>query len=207
MSRIFFQEDIRVIMGERIRVRRKELKLTQTAFASKLADTQQKELSELSIKPEAVPEVRAKLQRTISDWENGNSPISNRDIWSICKVLNCDVSYLFGETPIDCPKKEIADVSEATGLSPQAVEFLQSNDFSDIVSALITHPEFVGICDRIRELQDKEALDKAQANIWAEGIWKRASGEAFPKVIISDALFGGARTCFERILTDLVEEE
>lgn len=207
MSRIFFQEDIRVIMGERIRARRKELKLTQTAFASKLADTQQKELSELSIKPEAVPEVRAKLQRTISDWENGNSPISNRDIWSICKVLNCDVSYLFGETPIDCPKKEIADVSKATGLSPQAVEFLQSNDYSDIVSAFITHPDFVGICERIRELQDKEALSKAQAKIWADGIWERASGKAFPKVIISDALFGGARTCFERILTDLVEEE
>lgn len=172
-------------MGERIKVRRKALHISQAELADKL-DRQQK---------------------TVSQWETGTNYLQTKDIPDIANALECDISYLFCELPTDCPTHVLSDVSEETGLSPQAVEFLQANDYADIVSALITHPEFVGICERIRELQDKEALSKAQTKIWVDGIWERANGKAFPKVIVSDALFSGARTCFERILTDLVEEE
>lgn len=207
MSRIFFQEDIRVIMGERIRYRRKELNLTQKDFAEQLADTQQKELAELSNEPEEVPEVSPKLQRTISAWENGNSPISNRDIWSICKVLKCDVSYLFGETKNpERPTKDIDDIVELTGLGPQAVEFLQKQNNSDIASSLITNPEFPVLCNIIRQLQDQERLNEIQAELIVKMMKEKIGGKTFPNIDISTTLYSGAKDSLVRILDSFREE-
>lgn len=202
------KKDIRETMGERIRDRRNELELTQTKFAEKLADTQQKELIELSEKPEEVPVVSPKRQRTISAWENGNCPITNSDIVSICKVLECDVFYLFGETKNPkCPTKDIDDIVKLTGLSPQAVEFLQKQNNSDIVSSLITNPEFLVLCNIIRQLQDHERLNKIQAELIVKAMKEKIGGKTFPKIDISTTLYSGAKDSLVRILDSFREEE
>ncbi len=73
---------------------------------------------------------------TVNAWENGVNvdglEDGNRDKKSripevdnmirICEVLNCDLDYLLGRC--DTWKRETAEISEATGLSPAAAETL-----------------------------------------------------------------------------------
>jgi transcriptional regulator with XRE-family HTH domain len=40
----------------------------------------------------------------------------------LCKILDCDIDYLFGNLPDGVYKNEVAEVSAVTGLSPKAVE-------------------------------------------------------------------------------------
>lgn len=101
--------------GDRLRSRRKELKYTQEALANKM--------QELGVEVET---------QTFKKWEviGNQSSVGQKKscssyyIPALCKALDCDVEYLFGNSPT--PHKEIADVAEATGLSKKAAEKLIS---------------------------------------------------------------------------------
>lgn len=173
-------------MGERIKIRRKALNISQAELADKLN----------------------RQQKTVSQWETGTNYLQTKDIPEIANALECDIAYLFCELPTDCPTQVISDASESTGLSPQAVEFLQSNDYSDIVSAFITHPEFSRMCNYIRQLQDKEGMHRAQTFITKEAVFEHGlNGKSFPNVDVFLSLYTGVKDCFNRILDSIVEEE
>lgn len=98
-------------LGRRIRRRRKELGITQVEFAMSL------NLSEDS-------------RAMISKWENGLALPTTALIPDICKILCCDVGYLFGE--YELPTRELSDISAETGLSVEAINELRSTKESPI---------------------------------------------------------------------------
>lgn len=91
-------------IGNRIKKRRREIGLTQTDF-----------LSELDL---------SKDSRTmVSKWENGITLPQTDMIPKICKALDCDAGYLFGE--YEHPKRVASDIISETGLSENAIYTLQ----------------------------------------------------------------------------------
>lgn len=90
-------------IGERIKQRRAELDLTQQKLAQK---------------------INYGDHTTISKWENGHQPPSIDQLMELCKVLNCEVGFLFGD--YDMPKWKPAGFQEATGLSNSSCEMLDN---------------------------------------------------------------------------------
>lgn len=64
-------------------------------------------------------------------WELGNNPVSSDWIVVLCKVLDCDAGYLFGEYAEK--KRSISDACTITGLSENSVAVL--NDYTPKVIA------------------------------------------------------------------------
>ena len=93
-------EEILVLIGERIRQRRKDFKMTQNQLAEKMG-----------------------LDRSaISKWEKGTQAIPVYELHRLCQVLSCDVGYLFGD--YDTPRKAISDLAALTCLSDRAASRL-----------------------------------------------------------------------------------
>lgn len=89
---------------------------------------------------------------TIKNYENGNNESSPKleIVCNLCKLLGCDVSYLVGDyKELDFAAHKIA---EYTGLSEKAItrlhdmrKYNQETWNSDMLSALIEHPEFCSL--------------------------------------------------------------
>ena len=83
----------------------------------------------------------------LKQWELGNNPVDLEWLPAICKVLDVDFGYLFGEYPEK--NRVFSDVARVTGLTEKAVEVLfQMNNkkhvraFSDLLSCIISDPDF-----------------------------------------------------------------
>lgn len=66
-------------------------------------------------------------RKTVAKWETGETAIPITRLASICKVLDCDLDYLFGK--IDVPRNVVSDICETTGLSETAVGKLKAYDY------------------------------------------------------------------------------
>ena len=88
-------------VGYRIKERRKEIKLAQSDFAEAIG-------------------MAASSRTTIAKWERGDSSPNVTMIPLICKALDCDAGYLFGE--FDTPHKEAQDIMKQTSFSSHASE-------------------------------------------------------------------------------------
>lgn len=99
--------------GVNIQKRREQLGLTQTQLAEKIWE---EEIKTSDNEPSAVKEQKRK---NIGNYENGKFPKGGDIYYRLCKVLDCDMDYLFGL--IDTPKHAQTDIMKETGLSEPAV--------------------------------------------------------------------------------------
>ncbi|MBR3474202.1 MAG: helix-turn-helix transcriptional regulator [Oscillospiraceae bacterium] len=83
----------------------------------------------------------------LKQWELGNNPVDLEWLPAICKVLDVDYGYLFGE--YSEKNRVISDVVKETGLTENAVNVLiqlsskkQVRAYSDLLSCLISDPDF-----------------------------------------------------------------
>lgn len=102
-------------ISKRIFERRKELGLSQNNLGSILAD-----ILELD---------HDKDRSTISDWENGVTTPSVKDLMALCSALKCDMDYLLGYS--DYKTKEIEIASKTTGLSEKAISILTDSNYNN----------------------------------------------------------------------------
>lgn len=82
---------------------------------------------------------------TLKKWEYGENPINIEWLPVICKVLGCDIGYLFGE--YEERNRIHADIKAETGLSEfsiQKLRFIRDNcpEYVTVISALITNGNF-----------------------------------------------------------------
>lgn len=126
-----FHDDRAAIIGERIKENRKRLDLKQTELLPRLY------LSTSSV---------ASLRK----WERGERVPDLDTIIRMCDVFGCDVGYLLGDyKEADYEKHKVC---EYTGLSENAItrlhdmrKYNQTTWYSDILSAVIEHPEFCSL--------------------------------------------------------------
>lgn len=130
-NRIYNSENIKNIVGSRIKEARKSHKVSRKKLCD-LLNKQEPDMSDLQ------PD-------TLKQWELGVNQINIAWIPAICKVLNCDVGYLFGEheekTYLEC------DIHEKTGLEENAIAKLThlkkldsyySRTMASLLSSMIT---------------------------------------------------------------------
>lgn len=94
-------------IGQRIKDRRKELKMTQTELADKING---------GVMGDTAPHSQ------ISQWEQGKKIPETDALIRLCNALECDMDYLLGA--IETPRKATCDVAEQTGLDVKAVDYL-----------------------------------------------------------------------------------
>ena len=131
-----YLKDIKEI-GQRLQDRRKKFFKTQYEFAEALGIEERK---------------------TVGNWETGTVAIPIHRLSDICKLLDCDLDYLFGK--IDVPKNNIADIMKETGLSQKAVEktvdWKSTDDYhrywNDYISAIIESDKFENLLFDISKL-------------------------------------------------------
>lgn len=118
-------------IGDRIKSRRKELKMTQKELAAKIND---------GIDLEDSPHTQ------ISQWENGSKIPGTDALSRLCNALNCDIDYLLGA--IEEERRATHDAVEYTGLSKEAIETIKKIKDAggtmglEILSSLLTNPAF-----------------------------------------------------------------
>lgn len=103
------KSSMREIIGGRIKEARKKRGLTQEALASKVDDYEGRDESRVA-------------QSTIASWENGLSSPSFERLRTVSEILNCDISYLLGESP--CLRISDVQISEYTGLKEETISKL-----------------------------------------------------------------------------------
>ena len=108
MNDIFTYEKRKDRIGSRIKMLRKNAGFTQEQLASRLDYLERKE--------------KMTGQNTISSWESGKTlpPLSRLIALSV--VFNCDISFLLCD--YDEQKKDVEDISNITGLSESAVNYI-----------------------------------------------------------------------------------
>lgn len=87
-------------LGKRIKIQRKNLKMTQEALAEQIGVARQ----------------------TLAKWEINEGYPDLVMLTKLCEVFDCESGYLLGE--YDCKKKDTADIGGLTGLSEDAVNAL-----------------------------------------------------------------------------------
>lgn len=106
---------IKTIMGARLKKAREEARGGLGLTRQELVDI----LNSREDRPVLNKKASISIE-TLKQWEYGNNPINVEWIPVICKVLDCDVGFLFGEYPEK--RREISDACKFTGLSETVIE-------------------------------------------------------------------------------------
>lgn len=109
------------LFGKNIQTRRDQLGLTQAQLAERVWEGEINN-PDSNVVPSAAKEQKRK---NICNYENGKFPKDGKIYYRLCKVLDCDMDYLFGL--IDSPKHIYADIQEQTCISKEAAEKLKKN--------------------------------------------------------------------------------
>lgn len=127
MADIFNYEQKRKKIGARIRRLRKAAGLTQEGLAASLDE--------------------ATSQNTISSWENGVTLPPLARLIALSSIFDCDISYLLCD--YDKKQKDIADISDLTGLSEQSIIFIRRLNSEATGKGMINALNFLLTCDNI----------------------------------------------------------
>lgn len=106
-------------------------------------------------------------RKTISKWETGETEIPITRLSDICRLLDCDLDYIFGK--IKPPKNSINNVMEETGLTEQASRILLDEEYKDILNALLIDENFIKLLDIIKEWSEAD-LDNTHSNLIKDNI-------------------------------------
>lgn len=83
-----------------------------------------KERKELGMNQEALAvALNISARQTIAKWENGTAIPQLEDMLNMCNLFNCELGYLLGDQKLKT--KVATDIHEQTGLSSEAIEYLQ----------------------------------------------------------------------------------
>lgn len=143
---------VRKIIGERLSMARNVSRQQLCSFANRLAADDEKEMS--------------LNEATLKQWEYGNNRIDIEWIPYLCRALNCDVGYLFGEYPEK--QRESADIREKTGLSEDSImrlrEIANRDDkiksaVCNFLDALLDDVGFLGIAIAYEEFKNGQLND------------------------------------------------
>lgn len=127
MADIFNYEQKRKKIGARIRRLRKAAGLTQEGLAASLDE--------------------ATSQNTISSWENGVTLPPLARLIALSSIFDCDISYLLCD--YDKKQKDIADISDLTGLSEQSIIFIRRLNSEATGKGMVNALNFLLTCDNI----------------------------------------------------------
>lgn len=105
MTDIFRYETRKDTIGQRIKLLRKQAKLTQEDLGGRLSGL-------VGRKEEAIG------QSTVSSWERGVTLPPMDKMIALASIFDCDIAYLLGD--YEKEKKDRADVCDMTGLSEDA---------------------------------------------------------------------------------------
>lgn len=121
-------------IGQRIKDRRKKLKMTQTELADKING---------GVMGDTAPHSQ------ISQWEQGKKIPETDALIRLCNALECDMDYLLGA--IETPRKATHDVAKQTGLKIKAVDWLLKNKVENphLVNALSELFEYDDLADTL----------------------------------------------------------
>jgi transcriptional regulator with XRE-family HTH domain len=90
----------------------------------------QRILSERNLKGWTQKELHERVgtysEKTVRDWEKGNTRIPTEGLIKLAEIFECDVNYLIGK--YEYRTKEATDICKATGLSEAAVMVLQKEN-------------------------------------------------------------------------------
>lgn len=106
-------------------------------------------------------------RKTVSKWETGETEIPITQLSDICKLLDCDLDYLFGK--IDVSKNQTNNIMIETGLSEMAVEVLLNNQYTDILNAILKDENFINLLNIISEWSEAD-LDSTHGNLIVDNI-------------------------------------
>lgn len=122
--------------GNRVKMRRNELKLTQREVAERVWPNKD-EYNDYD------PNELEKRRKNIVNYEKGTFPKHIQTLHDLCKVLECDFDYLLGT--IDTPTHGQGDIRKITELSHEACKTLESASNNPCVfvllNALLSAPE------------------------------------------------------------------
>ena len=139
-------------IGKRLKNIRKEKYKTQEAFAEAL------NLSD---------------RKTVSKWETGETEIPITRLADICRLLDCDLDYLFGK--IDVPKNQTNNIMVETGLSENAAEILLTTPHIDTLNALLSDGNFASLLRVISEWSDAD-LNNTHGNFIIDKMKSKLNG-------------------------------
>lgn len=143
-------------------------------------------------------------EKTYRSWEINNTLPNTGDLIELADFYDVSTDYILGIT--DYKHVEYEDISNLTGLSEEALQVLKKHSCADVVSAIITQPEFVELATLIKVLLDKEGLDKTNLENHTKGIWSRGiKGEKYYSPDISDSIKYRASTQFSYILDNIYQ--
>lgn len=141
-NRILNSKDIKNTVGVRLQKARKDTGYSREKFC------------EVLNKHEASPVLscgaKALQPDTLKQWELGTNAINILWLPAVCKVLNCDTGYIFGEH--EGKTGIISDVQKETGLSEKAIEELlklnrldsyYSRTIQELLSVMLTDSTFL----------------------------------------------------------------
>lgn len=148
---------VKTIMGQRLREAREEIKLSRDKF-SQLLNT-------FSDRPITNGKQEEMNVERLKQWEYGNNPIAVEWLPLLCRALNCDVGYLFGE--YEEKHREAADIRKTTGLTEDAISALktirqynQTDWILDALNTILSEDDFLTLLLYIVKYEtsgDKEA--------------------------------------------------
>lgn len=148
----------------------------------------QRILSERNLKGWTQKELHERVEtyseKTVRDWEKGNTKIPTEGLIKLAEIFECDVNYLIGK--YEYRTKEATDICKATGLSEAAINILLKDNKQGFISYFIengkdifaTFGDYVQLERSLQELKKlpywkviKEAFDKVQNVSQGDGRW------------------------------------
>ena len=137
-------------------------------------------------------------EKTYRSWEQGSLP-NTHDLIALANIFGVSTDYILGRT--EFKRVEYKDVSKITGLSEDAIHAIIELQCADVVSALVTQPEFKEIASLLKRLLDKNGLDQTNTKNHVTGIWERGMhGNSYYSEDIGDSIKYRADTQFRYIL-------
>lgn len=155
---------------------------------------------EKSLTQEEVANFIGCTTKTYRSWESGEAlPRNEEDLISLSKLFNVSIDYILGLS--EFRHVEYENISSITGLSEDAISTMIENHCADIVSLLITQPEFLEIVDLLRKLTDQQGIEQTNMKNHVAGIWERGfKGNKYYSADVSTAIKYQADTRFRYIL-------
>ena len=175
MNDIFVYETRKHKIGDRIKSLREAAGFTQEQLASKMDALERKE--------------KLTKQNTISSWENGKTLPPLGRLIALSVVFNCDISYLLCD--YDERKRDISDISNLTGLSEKAVNFivdlgkepdsrgkisaldylLTCDNMEGVLSALIKYLETEDLLQNLLNLKREKQAEMIRAGVYKTNLF------------------------------------
>lgn len=156
------------------------------------------------IKQKDVSDLIGCSEKTYRGYEIGSELLRADSLITLARFFKVSADYILGLSVYE--RVEYEDISAITGLSEAAISTITDDHCADIVSLLVTQPEFLELVDILQKLTDKEAIERTNMKNHVAGIWERGlEGNKYYSVDADTAFKYKAHVVFQHILDRLTE--